>query len=161
MKAEKSRKKTFMDRYSTAVILTPIILISLLIFIFTRYSDMTTYIPFSGRVFDIDVETVEGINITDGPTQVDLLDGDDDKIHEIVDYLNAYHSDYWFPEPPVQRDGWQYNIALYTKDGACYSYEFTPGRILVNGIWYFSNDSYFDWLAELVEQERENSPEDE
>ena len=152
MATGKLEKRKFMDKYSTPVILIPLILIPFLIFAFTRFSDVTTYIPFSGEVFNIDVKTVEEIRIKEGTTGDRIIYHDDAAITEIADYLNAYRYDYWVPDLPIARSGWSYAIVLCTKDGEYYDYTFTTSTILIRGVWYSTNTPYFEWLVELVEE---------
>ena len=112
------------------------------IFIATRYSGHTTYVPFTGRVFNINCEELEAVRFQSGNTGQYIYFRSDDEIKEVTDFLNAFRYRVWVPSlPPIA--GWGYRVTLFFYDGTSVSYFFNSFSICVNGVWHYGNLSYF------------------
>jgi hypothetical protein len=143
------------------IVLVGLLLLAYVPFIATRYCGHTTYIPFSGRVFDINIEEVEAIRFQSGNTGRYIKYLDEDEVMELVDYLNSFRYRVWLPEPP-RGAGWSYRIQIYfNNDEEDVSYYFNSFSICVNRVWFYGRLDYFrrftDILNELPE-EPEPSP---
>lgn len=136
-------------------------LILYVIFAVTRYSKDTTYIPFTGRIFDIEVTEETRIRATIGGTDV-IWEGED--AAEIAELLNSIRYWWWYPENPVPHGGWDY---AFVVNGEWYEASPKGKAIQANGIWYQLRgaplkDVYDQLLEELrvqmllEEQQRED-----
>lgn len=136
-------------RYIVILSIFILLLAGYLVFVATRFSEYTTYRPFSGRVFNITSENVKSVRIVNGNTGyiADYLD--DESIRELVNYINKFRYQYWIPELPLKTGGYEYALWL-SIDGEALYFKFTPDMILVRGVWYECSDQYLSKLADLV-----------
>ena len=152
--AEKSAVGRFWEKYFALVTLFFLIVIPFLIFALTRFGPFTTYVPFSGKVFQMDSASIESFSIRDGSTGTMINYETEEDINEMAEFLGAFRSDYWVPDIPIPRSGWSYAVVVFSKDGTSDSFEFTPYWIQVRGIQYHIHDAYFDGLIDMVEKSR-------
>ena len=142
-------KKRIKKRYVALIALLAIVAAAYLFFVSTRYSDHTTYIPFSGRVFKINSEDVDSIRIVNGSNGNMYMCIDHEEIDTWVEHLNSMRYRYWIPDAPIQRSGYRFALWL-TVNGEAYSYLFDESNINVKGIWFTGSDQYFSNLTDMV-----------
>lgn len=119
-----------------------------LIFAVTRYSGHTTFIPFSGRVLNVEAEELDLIFIQSGTSGEMITYTSPDELQEMTDYLNGFRYVFWLPKNPVPASGWTYRAVLDFSDGTKESYYFGKNWLEVRGVRYFSASEYFEEWAE-------------
>ena len=127
-----------------------IIIIVVTLFIATRYSAHTTYIPFTGKIFDIQPERYTEIDLQNGKSGEMKVYTTDEERSAIADTLNALRYRFWLPKIPIQTGGWQYRVILKIGDRYV-DYLFTERTITVNGICYFVPEEQLESLIAPVE----------
>ena len=133
------------------LIVAGIIIVALyLIFAVTRYSQYTTYIPFTGRIFDIDAGDLDGVTVRNGTTGESVYFETAEEIESIVCSINALRYKFWTPKAPGSRGGWSYGIKLGSGD----EYEwflFTENWIEAQGVLYYIRGDALRQFVDLVE----------
>ena len=120
------------------------------IFVFTRYSAFTTYVPLTGRIFSVDPQQAETIFVQNGTTgEQRLFETSEDK-EMIAGQLNSLRYRFWIPTLPIAKGGWSYRIAI-EADGKQYSYYFTDNDMTVNGIVYLLPGEQLTQLQQYVD----------
>jgi hypothetical protein len=123
-----------------------------LVFAITRYSRYTTYIPFAGRVFDLDSEEITGIQIN---RQGDLYYVEGEEIQRVAEIFNAFRYKACVPIPPIQNCG-DYRVFIDFDDGESIRFHVNENGAYARGVWYFAAGDYLDAIVE----EMENLPPD-
>ena len=113
--------------------------------------DNTTYVPFSGRIFDFEVQDVSDLFIQNGTTGFNTTESDTEEIAKV---LNGLRSWLWFPEISLlETGGWSYRAALV--DGSVQkSFYFNDSPIpyiSVNGIIYILSREQAAGLTAFVD----------
>ena len=113
--------------------------------------DNTTYVPFSGRIFDFEVHEVSDLFLQNGTTAFNTAEAD---AEAVCNALNGLRSRFWFPEVKLfQTGGWRYRAALI--DGSVQkSFYFSDSPIpyiSVNGIIYILSGEQVDTLTAFVD----------
>jgi len=142
-------KRRIKKGFILLIVLFVIAVVTYLIFISTRYSDHTTYVPFSGRIFKINSEDVDFIRIVNGGNGNMYDCSDNEEIDTWVELLNSMRYRYWIPDAPIQRSGYRFALQL-TVNGESYSYQFDESNIRVKGVWFTISSDYFSNLISLV-----------
>ena len=124
------------------------------IFAVTRYSGHTTFIPFTGRVLNIDMEDIDLYYIQSGTSGEIISYTDADEIKEITDRLNGFRYICWLPKNPIPAGGWTYRVVLDFSNGTKESYHFGRTWLEVRGVRYFSIGDYFSQWAEALDNAR-------
>jgi len=134
-------------RVIVLIIIGALILSGCILFVSTRYSKYTTYVPFSGWIFSANTEQISKIRIQQ---QGDYKEySGQQEINSIVEVLNDFRYDYWFPDIPIQRAGWNYQITIYNGDESV-SYYFGDIYIHVRGVYYVCSEQYVNQLKEFL-----------
>ncbi|WP_312939910.1 hypothetical protein [Oscillibacter sp.] len=121
-------------------------------FLATRFSVFTTYEPFSGKVFSIDVSTIESVKIRDGNTGDKVKFPEKGQVHSIITSLNNFRYDFCIPKIPIKTGGWSYKIDIESEDTIA-SYYFNDSWITVNGFVFYGDKQYFQlFIAELADK---------
>lgn len=134
-------------RFVVLIIFAVIIVLGCILFVSTRYSTYTTYIPFSGRIFSITENEVSAIRIQQAGDISDYSEQSD--LQGIVETLNSFRYNYWIPDIPLEMQGWDYRIVIYNGDDSV-SYYFGDKSITVNGIIYVCPEEYINQLKALL-----------
>ena len=113
----------------------------LIVFVPSRFSAYTTYIPFSGKVFQISADDVDTITFWKYGETIVYTDSEDKA--EIVNLLNGFRYWYWMPSLPVGMGGWTYMIDI-DGDSKSENYVFGDSWIKVNGLYLYGKTGYFD-----------------
>ena len=116
-----------------------------------RLDDNTTYVPFSGRIFDFQVHEVSDLFLQNVTTGFQTTEADTEAVCAA---LNGLRSRFWFPNLKFfATGGWSYRAALI--DGSVQkSFYFNNGPIpyiSVNGIIYILSGEQADVLISFVE----------
>lgn len=119
------------------------------IFIVTRYSRYTTYIPFSGRIFDVTPEEVRKIRVANSDACIEVNFDTEEGLEEICDVLNSLRYRSWFPSIPIGMGGWSCGIFIYSENQH-YFYQFGEEYLLCRGIWYKITPETLSPLLEYV-----------
>ena len=113
--------------------------------------DNTTYVPFSGRIFDFEVHEVSDLFLQNGTTGFNTTEADAEAVTEA---LNSLRSRFWFPEIKLfQTGGWSYRVAL-VDNNVQKSYYFSDSLIpyiSVNGIIYILSGDQVAVLTDFVD----------
>ena len=118
------------------IVLIVLIFAAYIFFVATRYSGHTMYIPFTGRVFNINSDDVEAIIIQSGNTGRMIEYSDKDEINKVTELLNAYRYSHWCLNP-IRGPGFYYAVTIIFNEGKSAGYFFNhsyPGSIIVKGI---------------------------
>lgn len=107
----------------------------MVLFVTTRYSTYTTYVPFTGRIFDIEPDEVRRIRVENGSSLVQVEFTTQEELEEICKVLNNLRYTRWFPDIPIPMGGWSRCVFLDTGNGTKF-FEFTSKSLLSRGIWY-------------------------
>lgn len=113
--------------------------------------DNTTYVPFSGRIFDFEAHDVSDLFVQNGTTGFSTTEAD---VEEITEALNGLRSWFWFLDLKLfQTGGWSYRAAL--ADGSVQkSFYFNDSPIpyiSVNRIIYILSADQASELIAFVE----------
>lgn len=134
------------------IIVAIILLLIFIVFAVTRYSDHTLFIPFTGRVLNIDAGELDLVYIHSGNTGEKISYTETGEIQVMTDKLNGFRYILWLPKNPIPSGGWTYRMVFEFKDETSQSYYFGRNWIEVRGLRYFSADKYFDDLSELLDE---------
>lgn len=135
-------------------------------FVLSRPADYTTFEPFSGKLFDLKPEEISHIDIRNSyDTPADYLHYEDkEEVREIAAFLNSFRYRYCLSGPKDERAFPAGNIAMeyikvypagidpaYYKYKALYCIVYAGERnaILVNGVWYFGDEEFFEKFSAL------------
>lgn len=129
-----------------------IVLVIYIVFAATRYSEHTLFIPFTGRVFDIDAEEMTCFTLRSGCTGENISYTEADEFQEMTNCLNGFRYIAWLPSNPFPTGGWTYAVRLDFKDGSSQTYTFGKNWIEAKGVVYFSVGKYFDEWAGLIDK---------
>lgn len=130
------------------------VLVIYIVFGATRYSEHSTFIPFSGRVLDINGESLKEVSLHSGSTGEEIRFTDHDDVRDMMDRLNGFRYVFWIPKNPFPSGGWTYRVVLDFNFGPTESYYFGGNWIEVRGVRYFSSNSYFSQWAEALDNTR-------
>lgn len=113
--------------------------------------DNTTYVPFSGKIFDFEANEVSDLFLQNGTTGFNTTEAD---VEAVAEALNSLRSRFWFPEIKLfQTGGWSYRAALV--DGNVQkSFYFSDAPIpyiSVNGIIYILSGEQAETLTAFVD----------
>lgn len=144
----KITKKRIKKKY---VVLLIILLAAYLLFAFTRQSEYSTYVPFSGKVFNIKREDVDAVCIFNGNQVISVDLDDDQQIQQVVELLNGLRYQFWIPVPPIGSSGYSYLLWLEI-DGERIAFKFNKNQILVKNVWYFCGDHCLSALTDMVSE---------
>lgn len=131
-------------------ILLACVLVLWALFAVTRFGAVTTYVPFSGRIFSIDSSDVNTIFIQNGTTGQQYFFETGEEKDQIAEYLNDLRYCAWIPTLPIAKGGWSYRVAM-EADGSQYSCYFGNHHMTVNGILYIFPGDQLKALREYVE----------
>lgn len=154
---EKTAKKRIKKRHIVLCVLIFLLLAGYVTFVATRYSSYSTYVPFSGRFFDIDSGQVEAIRIKNGTTGYMMDLEEDTELQEMTGYLNELRYYSWLPNIPIGKTGYTYWIWLDLGEEKL-SCEIAGGAILLKGVWYFVKDDGLEKLTGMVDLPIEEMP---
>lgn len=139
------KKKTWMALLAVLLLIAGSVSIRIL-----HLDDNTTYIPFSGRIFDFEVHKVSDLFLQNGTTGFSTSE---EAMEEIADMLNSLRSRFWFPEIRLfQTGGWGYRAALIdgsTQKSFYFNDQPIP-YISVNGIIYILSVEQAAALTDFV-----------
>lgn len=110
----------------------------------TQRSLLTTFVPFTGKLFDLNPEHPIMVQLQSGTTGQSITFTDPEQIREANDYLNGFRYVFWRPKL-LATSGWSYRVSLGTL-----SYEFGENWIRVNNIIYYSAGGYFRQWTDLI-----------
>lgn len=136
--------------------------------VLSRPEAYTTFQPFSGKLFQLDPEKIDHIDIFNKNTEakptsyiVDPLRYEtEEDVKQISDFLNSFRYHFWMPGPKgvdaikmITPTG---SIRIYPKGikPAYYKYKMMhcmirDNKMWVNGIWYFGSEEFFQKFDEL------------
>lgn len=60
----------------------------------------------------------------------------DDRFTYMIDYLNSFRYSFWFPDIPIERSGFEYDVGLHWSDKEWTICLFTDNAIRVRGICF-------------------------
>ena len=134
-----------------SIIILSLLMVIYMPFVTTRYSRYSTCIPFSGKLFLINCEKLEKISLMNGTTgdRVVYKSGSDE-FASMVKYLNTFRYNFWVPDIPIKRSGYEYYIGLHWSDTTWTMCLFNDRAIRVRGVWYFGKYDFFDCLKQIV-----------
>lgn len=141
-----------MKKKRLIILLVVILLIAVPIVVrIVNLDDNTTYIPFSGRIFDFEAQDVSDLFIQSGRTGDNTTEADAEAVTEA---LNSLRSWFWFPELKLfETGGWEYRAALV--DGnvqkSFYFNDAPIPYISVNGIVYILSGEQVAVLTDFVD----------
>ncbi len=106
----------------------------------------TTYVPFSGKLFDINLDEVDKIATlkwTPGGYDSSEYTSEDDKFHEIIDFMNSFRYSRVFPSyDPNEVSGGSESITI-TGDSGEEVFRFGSTGFAVEGSWYYYGYFYY------------------
>lgn len=123
-----------------------------LVFATTRCDENTLFIPFTGRVFDIDTEELTCFTLKSGYSGGSISFKEDVVLQKMTDYLEGFRYIAWLPSNPFSTGGCNYAVRLDFKDGSAKTYTFGRTWIEAKGVIYFSGDKYFYEWAGLIDK---------
>ena len=131
---------------------TLFILLAVLAVVFaaTRYSRLTTYIPFTGRIFHVSPEEVRSIRVASSDSCTEVNFETEEELEEICNVLNNLRYQWWIPKIPLEMGGWSRAVFIYTEDRH-YFFQYGDSFLLCRGIWYWISPESFAPLLEYVE----------
>ena len=145
---ESKTKKPKSKRFIILCVVLAIVLLLYAVFVFTRFTTFTGYIPFTGRIFSIDKAELTEIMIANGVDINYVTVEDDEGLSELADTLNGLRYYAWLPDLSIPRGGWSYFISLQDEAGKVYQFQFGENWVNVNRVIYFLRG---DGLRELIE----------
>lgn len=111
----------------------------------------TTYVPFSGRIFEFEAHEVSDLFVQNGTTGLRTTEADAEAITEV---LNSLRSRFWFPNLKFfKTGGWSYRVAL-VDGGVQKSFYFNDNPIpyiSVNGTIYILSRDQAAALTDFVD----------
>ena len=131
------------------IVLLTVVCLLLGVFVVTRYSTHTTYVPFSGRIFDIAPDEVQRIRVANSGACIFLEFETESELEEICQVLNNLRYQWWFPDIPIPKGGWSCCVFLDTDNGTKL-FEFNSKSLLSRGIWFRITPETLAPLAEYV-----------
>ena len=129
-----------------------ILLVIFIVFAVTRCGSHTVFIPFTGRVLNIDAGELDLVYIHSGNTGEKISYTGTDELQMMADKLNGFRYILWLPKNPIPSGGWTYRVVLEFKDGTSQSYYFGGNWIEVRGLRYFNADKYFGDISGLLDE---------
>ncbi|WP_312941017.1 hypothetical protein [Oscillibacter sp.] len=73
------------------------------VFVSTRFSTFTTYVPFSGQVFSISPDDIIEISIQNGSNGQTVSISNKSDQQDLLDKINGLRYNAWFPKIPVKK----------------------------------------------------------
>ncbi len=86
------------------------------------------------------------------------LSSDDQKqLNEIAEHLNTFRYHFWIPGPRMKQLAQGpakalNSLILIMKNGDSISFSYNKNRLLINRVWYYGDEAFFERLTELAEQ---------
>lgn len=135
--------------------------------VLSRPEAYTTFQPFSGKLFQLDPEQIDHIEIFNKNTQSclesirseSLCYETEEDVKEISEFLNSFRYHFWMPGPKgveAMKMTSTGGINIYPKGvkPAYYKYKMMhcmirDNKMWVNGIWYFGSEEFFQKFEEL------------
>lgn len=145
---ESKTKKPKSKRFIILCVVLAIVLLLYAVFVFTRFTTFTGYIPFTGRIFSIDKAELTEIMIANGVDINYVTVEDDEGLSELADTLNGLRYYVWLPDLTPPHGGWSYFMSLQDEAGKVYQFQFGENWVNVNRVIYFLRG---DGLRELIE----------
>ncbi len=127
-------KRVKLPKFLKAIIVVILVLYSL--FVITRLTGrFLVYVPFSGRIFNIQENDLESLVIRHYGEEV--VYSDPAEKQPVIDQLNTLRYSVWLPDPKLllSSGGWEYMFRLY-QGKSFVDYEFGENFIRANGFIY-------------------------
>lgn len=156
---KKKKRKKFL------LVLLCILLVLYILFVATRFSPFTSYVPFSGRLFALEPEAVSTIEIRSintgqwlqlKPAGYTWINGEAvdcaATLEETAALLNSFRYGFWLPNPfallPLS-DGAQ-DIYIKLESGESIICDFSENTVQFRGVIYFDRSGVMQRLFSLI-----------
>lgn len=123
-----------------------------IIFVITRFSNYTTYLPFSRKLFCLESSDVKLIQITSGSGESVQIK-ETEEIKDIVNLLNDMRYQYCCPILEIAKGGYPYIIRIETSDENIVC-EFDSDWIVYRNVrYYYDAKEGFETVIEMLEKQ--------